>query len=1139
MRTRRVAQPGCWVLVMLMRKSRKTGSVSSAPPESLASSNVWRPAAAPFALLVLAAGVCQAQFSSSIQGVVQDPSGAVVPNATVRLLSNSTQITSETKSSSAGNYKFLSLAPGSYQITVEAAGFSKVAVNFDLATDQNLNLPVAMALASASASVEVTAEAPVLNTAESRNQMTLDTQAVAQLPVPGRNMVTLATMAPGVSGLGTMGGGQPGAVGTPGSGVDNYSTETQVDASANGMGQMSNMWVVDGLDVTSGIRQGVLNLTPNPDSVQESSIQVNTFSSEYGRSSGLSMIMTTKSGTDQFHGLVGDYFNYQGMYAATEFVHSYPAFHSNNITAAIGGPIIPHHQLFFFFSVEPYRSSSSTGNQLLTFADPQFITWAQQNYATSLGTKLLSTYKPSNLTGVAVSQTAATIFPTTCGGAATNGLPCSLPLIDSGTFNSTNFRNGTQWNLRFDKYWQKDRIYGSFYRTTLNYGAATAEQAFSASNDQNWQRAIQVNYTHTFSPTTLNEAIFGTNRVEGTLGSGAKDYTVPSIGVTGINVDSGQAFGVGFAQGDFIQHNYHWRDILTHVRGAHTLKFGYEGWFGDDVEPFQGPYSQPTFQFDNLLTLVQDQPRTETGVMYDPTTGKPVLWSWNAASSTWGLFAEDTWKVAKNLTFTLGLRYDDSGNPYSRSTTTVFGNFYLGAGETMQDQVANGFAKPTHYALNHSVNDLLSPRAGFAWDPTDKGDWVLRGGVGVYSNWLTQANVQEEFRGNPPGPIIPTFYAGGTSSAGPPLFALGSTNKPPFGFSYPAFTAGLDSQGGIQGLNFGIGGINPNLKSPRADVWAVTLERRLGSKYVASAGYSGSHSYNLVGNNDQSGIVSYGVDINAYAGDLIQHNSLVPTRLNPSFGAITYSDNNRVGNFESAVFDFRGKFERGFFDLSYTRSSSKDDAGAYPTALDPHQFYGPSPWDVPNRLSLTFNYSLRGLEHGQGLVGHLTGGWGLSGTSIFQTGYPFTVMSTAPFLPLKNAAGQFIGYAPGSGDYNADGDNRDYPNAAGYGEATSRNAYLNGVFSSGQFTPPATFGVEGNEKVGHFREPNFAETDVSFYKDNRIWERVNLQLRFEVYNIFNRANLGFIDNNLADGTFGRATSQQLPRWLQVAAKITF
>ena len=187
-------------------------------------------------------------------------------------------------------------------------------------------------------------------------------------------------------------------------------------------------------------------------------------------------------------------------------------------------------------------------------------------------------------------------------------------------------------------------------------------------------------------------------------------YSVPSVSVNGINVDSGQAFGVGFAQGDFIQHNYHWRDVLTHVKGAHTLKFGYEGWYGDDVEPFQGPWSQPKFSFSNLLTLAQDAPTNENGIYYNPATGQEQLWSWDAASRTFGLFAEDTWKAKKNLTVTLGLRYDDSGNPWSKSASTVFGNFYLGTGTTEQEQVANGYAKATHNALLHSVDNLFSPR---------------------------------------------------------------------------------------------------------------------------------------------------------------------------------------------------------------------------------------------------------------------------------------------------------------------------------------------------------------------------------------------------------------------------------------------
>ena len=1053
--------------------------------------------------LLAAVTIVFAQFSGSIQGVIQDPSGANVPNAKITLVNRATHVTASTTSDGAGNYRFVSLAPGDYEITVEAGGFAKSQASVTLFTEQNLNLPISLKVGATTEAVTVTTEAPVVDTADSRNALTLENSGVAQLPVAGRNLVTLTTLAPGVSGLGTMGGGQPGKSGTPGSGVDNYSTETQVDASANGQGQMSNMYVIDGLDVTSGIRQGVLNLTPNPDSIQETSVQVNTYSPEYSRATGVQEVMTTKSGTDQFHGSAADFFYYQNMFATTHFSSpKYLPFHGNNMSFSIGGPIIPHKQFFFYFAVEPLRSSLAS-NGSIEFADPAFITWAQQNYPNTVGTKVLSTYQPTNVTGVSVQKTGSAI--TGCGTAATNNLPCALPLVDVGNFSAPQVRNGTQYFVRIDKSFKNDRIYGSFYRTLLTYGAASAIPAFSALNN-NWQRAFQVNWSHTFSSNTVNEAIFGANRVEGVLGSGAKDYSVPSIAVQGVTTEGGQSFGVGFAQGDFIQHNYHWRDVLTHVRGAHTLKFGYEGWFGDDVEPFQGPWSQPTFNFNNLLTLAQDAPTSENHVMYDPITGKPVLWSWNAASRTWGLFVEDTWKARRNLTVTLGFRYDDSGNPYSRSSTTVFGNFYLGPGQTYNQQVANGFAKATSNALNRSVNNLLSPRIGFAWDPTGKGDWALRGGFGVFNNWLTQANVQEEFRGSPPGPITPNFTAG---TATPPVFVLGTGGKPPFGFTYPPLAGSplcptlgangcLNSQGGIVGGNFGIGAINPNLKSPKANIWSATLERKLGNNFSASVGYAGSHGYNMVGGGNQAGIVSYGQDINAFAGDLIQHNSLAPTRLNPSFGSIAYTTNDRYSNYESVFFEFKGRLSRrGFIDASYTHSSSKDDASAYPAEASPSQYYGPSPWDVPNRFSLTLNYQLPGLNSGHGFVGRATGGWGVSGTSIYQSGYPQMVWTTASFqpicanttLPCPSPGNTMVGYAPGSGDYNADGDTGgvggvglDYPNVNSYSQGTSKSAFLKGVFANGQFAQPA-FGSQGNEKANLFRGPNFAETDLNFYKD--------------------------------------------------------
>ena len=1076
--------------------------------------------------VLLTSSVSYAQYTGNIEGVVEDPSGAAVANAKVDLVNVTTQVSATTTSDASGSFRFLSLAPGTYKITAEGTGFKRAEATVTLQTNQTLNVPIALEVGAVEQTVTVSGQAPLVNIAETRNQLTLEDEALSSLPVPGRNYVGLVVQAPGVSGLGTMGGGQPGGAGTPGSGVDNYSTETAVDASANGQGTVANKFIIDGLNVTSGIRQGVLNLTPNPDAIQETSIQVNTFSSEYGGGSSIQMASTTKSGSDDFHGLISNYYNNDSMFAKTVFMgedDEYNPFRTNNFSATIGGPIVPRKQLFFFFAVEPLRSTASTGNQTIFFPNAEFASWAQQNYPNTFGTTILNTYVPTGVTATAVSRRASDIFPSTCGTAATNNLPCSLPMIDSGIFNSSNFRDGEQYFFRVDKHFANNRIYGSFFRTELRYGGPNVIPQFSTTN-HNTQYAFQVNYTRVFTPNTLNEAIFAQNRIEGFIGE-TGDFTIPNINVTGQSV----GYGVGFSQGQFIQHNYQWRDVLTHVRGAHVLKVGVEGWFGDDVEPFQGPWSHPAFNFDNLLKLAQDAPRTQGSVMYDPITGQQKLWEWDAASRTWGAFIQDTWKARRNLTVTLGLRFDDQGNPWSRADTTVFGNFYLGEGSTFEERVANGRTEPTEKALRRSPK-VWNPRAGFAWDVTGEGRWVVRGGAGIYSNWLTAANVQEEFRGNPPGLITPTFFEG-TST--PPIFVQGTTDTPPFGFQFPPLAGSplcptapcLDEKGGIRGAQFSIGGINPELKSPTAYIVSAAVERQLGRSLSGSIIYSGSHSENLVGNGNQAGVVSYGVNINAQPGDLLDKPlGSPPTRLNSSFGPILYADNDRVGNYNGVTFDLRGRARGMFFDVSYTRSSSKDDADNYPTAINPHQFYGPSPWDAPHRLSLTANYTFPEYTTGGAVMNQLASGWGVSAIGIYQSGYPLTVITDAPFTA--------------GGDYNADGDNYDFPDVTNYDMRRSQEDYLtNGVFTPGQFTAPVP-GTTGNQKPGQFRQPNFAQTDLAFYKRTRFVERLNLELRLEFYNLFNNKNL-YLSNNLASPGFGKAISQQLPRWWQVGAKLSF
>ena len=371
----------------------------------------------------LLGSVAYAQFSSTLQGIVQDPSGAFVAGATVKLTNTATDVTQTTSTDSGGNYRFASLAPGKYQVKVTAKGLAGSTVELNLLTAQVMNLPVTMGLAAQAEAVTVSGAAPVLDTSDSRSEMTLSNTAISALPLAGRNLISMIAVTPGVEGTGTISGG------SPGSAVDNFSTETQVDASANGRDSVANMYIIDGLDVTSNVRNGVLNVVPNPDSIQEASIQTNTFTVEYGRVSSIQMIMTTKSGADQFHGNASDYFNYQGLWAGTEFVHKYAPFHANNLSGTVGGPISRRKHAYFFFAIEPLRSSTSTGNSIVTYEDPQFVSWAKLNFPNTLGTQLLTQYPPSHGTTTAVSETAANVFPGTCGTPATADIPCNLSLI--------------------------------------------------------------------------------------------------------------------------------------------------------------------------------------------------------------------------------------------------------------------------------------------------------------------------------------------------------------------------------------------------------------------------------------------------------------------------------------------------------------------------------------------------------------------------------------------------------------------------------------------------------------------------------------------------------------------------------------
>ena len=626
---------------------------------------------------------------------------------------------------------------------------------------------------------------------------------------------------------------------------------------------------------------------------------------------------------------------------------------------------------------------------------------------------------------------------------------------------------------------------------------------------------------------------------------------------------------MGFAQGEFIQTNYHWRDVVTHVVGNHSLRFGVDGvsYTGDAL--FAAVHDQPSFNFNNILDLVRDNPVSESQLTYNPITGAPEPGSYGYKQQVNGGFAEDSWKASKSLTVNYGIRYDDFGNP-SGALGLQFANFFPGPGATINEQIASGSFKVVSNAFQSRIK-AISPRVGFAFDPIGDGKTVLHGGIGVYHDSPTLGQAGDVFNGNPPNYVVPTFYNDGTTA--PPIFALGTDKSKPAGFPYPKFVgAPLNAQGGITGSQIGVGGIQRNLKTTLTFNYVLTVERQLTSRLIASIGYVGSNSQNLVTGGGNTANTIYGTDVNRFDGDLFQQTGVPiagspgtftyrssPVRLNPSFGSITYAQTGPHSNYNALVTSVNGRVtERGFVTGSYTYSRSMDDWQVYPTNNFP-RYYSRSVWDVPNRFSLGYSYQVPGLR-GNGLLNRATGGWTPAGTTILQQGGRFSVFTNAAFQPTFNAAGVITGVAPTSGDFNGDGYNYDFPNVGNKNEKYSRAQYLSGVFPTntgtltngcgagapfgtagapcGQFSLPAA-GTEGNEVPNGFRNPGYADWDLDLKKVTKIRESVSLELRFDVFNVFNRVNLQGVDGNANDGTFGRSTAQFNPRNADIGARLNF
>lgn len=453
-------------------------------------------------------------------------------------------------------------------------------------------------------------------------------------------------------------------------------------------------------------------------------------------------------------------------------------------------------------------------------------------------------------------------FTSTC---TTPAGSCTIP-NDIASSSTGPFQNGLQYPASVDQYFRdgRDRIYGYHYNAKFDSQEISSLPGFNQV-DTNRSWFTSVNYTDTFSPNLLSQAQFGAYKVEGALPG--SDPTVPFIRIN--NAQSVTGFGGGCCPGSFIQHNYSWREVVSYVRGKHSLKVGAEAYRRDDSADFGPVQARPQFGFNSLTDFVQDKVYNEAGLSFDPLIGQFKPLQFCAQGKQIEGFIEDQWKVTSNLSLTFGVRHDNFDNPttYGYNAYSKFGNIALADGSTsdgkglaLDAQLANASIKQTTNLYPNFQSMNFTPRAAFAWQPYAIGKVGVHGGIGMYRDQITLGQVVDGLRGNPLKWIFPTFFPTHPIQA---QLSIGTEKVPPYDYSYPTLPArGLDVRGGVPGADAGITGIDPDVRIPKALNYTLGPTTEFPGYLIFGINGVGSSAYDQLS----------GTDFNRSAGGLVRNN---------------------------------------------------------------------------------------------------------------------------------------------------------------------------------------------------------------------------------------------------------------------------
>jgi len=1126
----------------------------------------------------------QAQYRTSIQGVVTDSSGAVVPGAKLTLTNPATGERQQRVSDNAGVYNFNALAAARFLLEVDKEGFQKKEIdNLVLIPEQANAVNVTLDVGSDTQSVTVNAETqPLLQTETASINGVISDNQIQHMPSFGRDVFQMIQLAPGVFGDGAQGAGGNGEAipgmqgpGPTGGSQGIFQTENGPAALAAGQQYENNGISIDGISTTSAVWGGTTIITPSEDSVDNVKVLSNGYDAEFGRFSGAQIQVTSKGGTNTFHGSAFFTGHRPGLsahqpYAGNDVTPLRDNSFFDQFGATVGGPILKN-KIFAFFAWETVRSPKAQvniGNQWAetsSFAGLAPSGSIASNYLTIPGNGVLN--KGINNSTCADFGLSEGVNCVTIPGQGLNlGTPLTSALgtMDPGWTSATNPGTGgdgsggpenlsnvadvanyitaststyskNQYNGRLDaNVTEKDRVGFAIYwvpeSTTTNNGA----RGYDLFHHNQVNEAYSAIWNHTFSPNWLNEfranaAGWHWNEVASNPQSpvGLPVGNLDTIGGNGITLEN---FGPNV--GSILnQWTYSIKDVATKIVGPHTLKFGGEWTRLFYLQDCAG-CGVPTYNFFNLWDFLNDAPQKESG-SFNPSNGVPTTERQDDRYTISGFFLQDDYKLRKNLTINAGLRWS-----YFSPLRSKENNLFVAHPGAGADYLTGLTVTRQSDAWNTQKNNF-GPQIGFAWSPSQFHErLVVRGGYGLNYN-QEEIAISSGIVGNPGLVVFPTFTIATPGSANPGIiYAVGGSINSLT--SYPANpnaistlgANGLPQTGTTQcpvscPVNVAI--FPATLPTMRVHHYSLEVQYDLGHNLVASLGYQGSLSHNIFFHeNPNATPAAEGVP------------------LNPQIGGGDYWSVLGHANYNAMLAELKHNFSRQFSaDAQFVWAKSLDTASSpYSAGLPPFNLpffpynpdlnYGRSDYNVGKAFKLFGMWQPVFFRGQNGWIEKIAGGWSLSGILNIHSGFPWTPVASVQngslycgtcgygALPAVYLGGG--GTSTSNGAFKTEADSN-FPNgAATYFVPPSYTPF--GGTSSGNVLPQV--GIQRNS----FNGPGYRDLDLSLVKDfglpnNRILgENAKIGFRLDAYNVFNSLNfnpLGIV-NNISAANFGTITA---------------